>query len=107
VAHQQALLWKRKQKRVPVLVKEPNWTERLYGSEDDGPTTAMTVDEHAKLHRLLGQLPATQSDVLRLRLFEGLKFVEVAQRLGCPLNTALSRMRDGLERLRMLWETTS
>ena len=107
VAHQQAMLWKRKQKRVPLLVKEPNWTERLQGAEDDGATTAMTMDEHAKLHRLLGELPAMQRDVLRLRLFEGLKFAEVARRLGCPLNTALSRMRNGLERLRILWETNS
>jgi RNA polymerase sigma-70 factor, ECF subfamily len=107
VAHQQAMLWKRKQKRVPVLVKEPDWTQQLHGSEDDGPTTAMALDDHAKLHRLLGQLPSMQRDVLQLRLFEGLKFVEVAQRLGCPLNTALSRMRDGLERLRTLWETST
>ncbi len=107
VAHQQALLWKRKQKRVPVLVRELNWTERLYGNEDDGPTVAMSNDENAKLHRLMAHLPKMQRDVLQLRLFDGLKFVEVAQRLGCPLNTALSRMRDGLERLRTLWETTS
>jgi RNA polymerase sigma-70 factor, ECF subfamily len=107
VAHQQAMLWKRKQKRLPVLVKEPDWTQQLHGSEDDGPTVAMALDEQAKLHRLIGQLPDAQRHVLRLRLFEGLKFVDVARRLGCPLNTALSRMRDGLERLRTLWETST
>jgi RNA polymerase sigma-70 factor (ECF subfamily) len=37
-------------------------------------------------------------------VFEGKTFREVAAALGCPLNTALSRMHEGLKRLRVLWE---
>jgi RNA polymerase sigma-70 factor (ECF subfamily) len=37
-------------------------------------------------------------------VFDGLKFREVAERLGCPLNTALARMHDGIRTLRRLWE---
>jgi RNA polymerase sigma-70 factor (ECF subfamily) len=37
-------------------------------------------------------------------MFEGKKFREVAASLGCPLNTALARMHEGLKKLRQLWE---
>ena len=56
------------------------------------------------LFRSLAELPAPQQAVIRLRLFEGLRFREVADRLGCPLNTALARMHDGLRTFRTLWE---
>ena len=36
--------------------------------------------------------------------YDGLKFREVAERVGCPLNTALARMHDGMKKLRDLWE---
>ena len=35
---------------------------------------------------------------------EGKRFREIAASLGCPLNTALARMHEGLKRLRLLWE---
>lgn len=103
VAHQQALLFRRKGKRVPAAVSGEGLLT-LVGSDADPAAIADARDTAAAVRGLLALLPAQQQDVIRLRLFDGLKFREVAERLGCPLNTALARMHDGLNRLRTLWE---
>ena len=51
------------------------------------------------------RLPAPQREVIRQRVFEGKRFHEIAAALGCPLNTALARMHEGLKRLRNLWRS--
>jgi len=51
---------------------------------------------------LLGQLPPEQREVLHMRLGEDLSFREIAERLGVPRGTALTRMRLALEKLRRL-----
>ncbi len=48
----------------------------------------------------LGQLPAEQRAVVHLRLWEGLTFEQIAELLGIPLNTAASRYRYGIDKLR-------
>jgi RNA polymerase sigma-70 factor (ECF subfamily) len=53
---------------------------------------------------LVKLLPAPQRAVIMARVVEGKKFREVADSLGCPLNTALARMHEGLKKLRQLWE---
>lgn len=103
VAQQQAALLKRKEKRVPSRIDLPG----LLGlpSRSDEPATVYSRGADAKMvMSLLAELPDAQQAVIRLRLFDGLRFREVAERLGCPLNTALARMHDGLKRLRLLWE---
>jgi RNA polymerase sigma-70 factor (ECF subfamily) len=42
--------------------------------------------------------------VLLLRYYSDLKFVEIAELLGCPLNTALGRMHKAMIRLRQSME---
>lgn len=59
-------------------------------------------EETAKLQRMVEQLPPQYRQVLLLRFYSGLKFVEIARLLGCPLNTALGRMHKALGRLREL-----
>jgi RNA polymerase sigma-70 factor (ECF subfamily) len=48
----------------------------------------------------LGELPADQRAVVHLKLWEGLTFDEIAAALGIPPNTAASRYRYGLDKLR-------
>ncbi|MGO8928411.1 MAG: RNA polymerase sigma factor [Limisphaerales bacterium] len=48
----------------------------------------------------LGELPAEQRAVVHLKLWEGLTFEQIADLLGIPLNTAASRYRYGLDKLR-------
>ena len=48
----------------------------------------------------LGEIPAEQRAVVHLKLWEGLTFEQIAELLGIPLNTAASRYRYGLDKLR-------
>ena len=48
----------------------------------------------------LAELPAEQRAVVHLKLWEGLTFEEIANTLEIPPNTAASRYRYGLDKLR-------
>lgn len=48
----------------------------------------------------LGELPAEQRAVAHLKLWEGLTFEQIAEALNIPPNTAASRYRYGLDKLR-------
>jgi RNA polymerase sigma-70 factor (ECF subfamily) len=52
------------------------------------------------LSAALGEIPADQRAVVHLKLWEGLTFEQIAELLGIPLNTAASRYRYGLDKLR-------
>ena len=61
------------------------------------------VDEQSfrlAVHDALGELPLEQRAVVHLKLWEGLTFEAIAEALGLPLNTAASRYRYGLDKLR-------
>jgi RNA polymerase sigma-70 factor (ECF subfamily) len=76
--------------------------ERLAGEERRGPAADELVlerDLRAALRRTLATLPPAQQDVVRLRHVEGLRFREIAARLGRPLGTVLTQMRAALERM--------
>jgi RNA polymerase sigma-70 factor (ECF subfamily) len=53
-----------------------------------------------KLAEALGELPADQRAVVHLKLWEKLTFEAIAQTLEIPPNTAASRYRYGLDKLR-------
>jgi RNA polymerase sigma-70 factor, ECF subfamily len=75
--------------------------------EEDGPE-AQVVAEAARSWRgklvseLLGTLPAEQREAVRLAYYDGLTYVQVANRLGIPEGTAKYRLRAALVKLRML-----
>jgi len=62
----------------------------------------------AELSVALAELPAEQRAVMHLKLWEGLTFEQIAATLEIPPNTAASRYRYGLDklrnRLRLLYE---
>lgn len=55
-----------------------------------------------ELSRALGELPAEQRAVVHLKLWGGLTFEAIAETLDIPPNTAASRFRYGIEKLRDL-----
>ena len=64
---------------------------------------AAEPDERAfrdSLAAALAELPADQRAVVHLKLWEGLTFEQIAELLGIPPNTAASRYRYGLDKLR-------
>ena len=50
----------------------------------------------------LNELPAEQRTVAQLKLWDGLTFDEIARAQGIPLNTAASRYRYAIDKLRAL-----
>jgi RNA polymerase sigma-70 factor (ECF subfamily) len=52
------------------------------------------------LSAALGELPPDQRAVIHLKLWGGLTFEAIAEALDLPLNTAASRYRYGLDKLR-------
>jgi RNA polymerase sigma-70 factor (ECF subfamily) len=101
VAYHQAMLARRRHKKPAAAL------EKVAGGVSDpepGPVLqAETREDAVRLRRLLEQLPEGQREVIRQRVYEGKRFREIAATLGCPLNTALARMHEGLKRLRLLW----
>jgi RNA polymerase sigma-70 factor (ECF subfamily) len=50
----------------------------------------------------LRDLPETQQQVVRMRVYEEKSFAQIARELGIPLGTALGRMRSALTKLRQI-----
>jgi len=54
--------------------------------------------------RALGELPDEQREVIILKVFQDLSFKEIAAVFGLPVNTAASRYRYAIEKLRSAME---
>ena len=57
---------------------------------------------HADLSILIDELPQTQKEVLRMRLFQEMSFKDIGEQTGVSINTALGRMRYAILNLRKL-----
>jgi RNA polymerase sigma-70 factor (ECF subfamily) len=102
VAYHQAMLDRRRRKVRRAVAEEADGV-----LPDRGPGPSLLAEHHdeaRRLRELLEQLPPPQREVIRQRVYEGKRFREIAADMGCPLNTALARMHEGLKRLRLLWE---
>lgn len=56
------------------------------------------------LARLLQQLPSEQRQLIELAFYQGYTHSELAENLQLPLGTVKTRLRTGLQKLRVLWE---
>jgi RNA polymerase sigma-70 factor, ECF subfamily len=75
--------------------------------EEEAPQAGHHIEsseQQEKLLRAIEQLPENQRQVLMLRFYSEMKFTEIAQMLGCPLNTALGRMHKAIVKLKELME---
>jgi RNA polymerase sigma-70 factor, ECF subfamily len=76
-------------------------------SEEQSPHAGHRMEGNeaeSKLREAIAKLPEAQRQVLMLRYYSGLKFVEIADMLGCPLNTALGRMHKAMTKLKELMD---
>ncbi|MCB0116260.1 MAG: sigma-70 family RNA polymerase sigma factor [Caldilineaceae bacterium] len=69
----------------PAHVSDPNW------------------ENGHLLRTLLEQIPTEQKEVLELVYYQGLTHSELAEHLKLPLGTVKTRVRLGMEKLRVLW----
>ncbi len=63
-----------------------------------------TLEDRMVLQQALAQLSVNQREIIILRIYEELKFHEIAAILGCNLSTVKSRFRLGLKSLRKIME---
>lgn len=91
-------IWRRKPEET---LSHEGWRDKEPWSDSGDPVqTAVQSEATRQLHAALAQLTPIQQRVLLLRYYGQLTFEQIAQTLGCPLNTALSHCRRGLEVLR-------
>lgn len=77
-------------------------------TEQEAPQAGSRLEGTEQQQRLLeaiDTLPENQKQVLLMRYYGGLKFVEIAKTLGCPLNTALGRMHKAMLKLKQMMES--
>ena len=72
---------------------------------DSVEAEAITHAEHDQVRSALGELSATQREAIELAYYDGLTYRQVAERLGAPVGTVKTRMRDGLAKLRTILGT--
>jgi RNA polymerase sigma-70 factor (ECF subfamily) len=71
-----------------------------FASGDDPSEGVERREQREAVSRALSRIPSEQREVLILKEFEGLRFREIADILGCPESTVKSRMYYGLSGLR-------
>jgi len=69
-------------------------------TETATPEDLVSLDESIRgVRKLIDELPADQQAVLRKRIYEDKTFKVIAEELGAPLGTVLTRMRSALAKL--------
>lgn len=103
IARNQAALTANRRQRVADRERamEPLVLAEMHTADDEGSALEQ-AERAAEIRRAVAELPAAEREVVELRLDEDLKFREIAERTGAPLNTVLGRMRNAVRRLREL-----
>jgi RNA polymerase sigma-70 factor (ECF subfamily) len=97
---------KSRRSRREINLDETTWHEVEPAAGADSPLDELhTAEKNQELAAALDQLSLNQRRVLLLRYFGDLSFEQIAAELNCPLGTALSHCRRGLQALRKLLTT--
>ena len=84
-----------------VQVGDEQWKQVEPASRGAEPDNALLQHESVEqLQAALERLSPAQRRVLLLRYYSDMSFAEIASVMGCPLGTALSHCRRGLQMLR-------
>jgi RNA polymerase sigma-70 factor (ECF subfamily) len=70
----------------------------LFNAQNDPQRAALARD----LEKAMADLPVEQREVVALKVYEGMSFAEIASLVGVPANTAASRYRYAMEKLRKI-----
>jgi len=96
----------RRKKRWGRLMAVPSSTDDVLldkATSSDDPAETVSRDERRRaVSSALNQISPEQREVLILKEYEGMKFREIAEILGCPESTVKSRMYHGLTSLKTI-----
>lgn len=72
--------------------------------------TTLVYDDTSELQRtlisVLQELPGEYRDAIQLAYFKGMTHAEIATHLKRPLGTVKSHIRQGMEKLRLIWHSS-
>ncbi len=98
VAYSEAMQYKRRHSLETRHERGVAWFQQ--GLSPEARDQLITEEEIAQVHQALGMLPEDLRTIVHMRIEQGLKFREIAERLGQPLGTVLKKMSRALEKLR-------
>lgn len=98
VAYNEAIVVKRKQ-AVQARANEELAARGLPGSLSP-ETPLVRLETVHRVRVAVDQLPIEQQQVVRMRMYDDKKFVDIAAELGVPLGTVLTRMQLALKKLK-------
>jgi RNA polymerase sigma-70 factor (ECF subfamily) len=93
----------RRRRRWGLLLSEQREVDDRLPASPTAPDPARDAERSdlaRAVRRAMRSIPAEQREVLILKEYEGMKFREIAEILGCPESTVKSRMYYGLNGLR-------
>jgi RNA polymerase sigma factor (sigma-70 family) len=97
---------KSRRSRREINLDEATWHEVEPAADSDSPLDDLhTAETNQELTAALDQLSLNQRRVLLMRYFSDLTFEQIAAELNCPLGTALSHCRRGLQAMRKMLTT--
>ncbi len=96
LAHHHAIDWLRRHRVRRQAEEASHAPVEMFAAQDDPDQAELAK----RLTHALALLPLEQRSVAQLKLWDGLTFEEIAEVQGIPLNTAASRYRYALEKLR-------
>lgn len=97
VAYNEAMLLRRRQEVDQRATRKVAWQINLESAAVDSGLLQQEVVE--RVRRGLETLPSDQRTVVRLRIYEDKTFSQIAEELGIPLGTVVTRMRAALQKL--------
>ena len=107
IAHNLIMDHYRKIKRLPKhesKIENFDVLDRLVEQNSSIEESMIETQIHADLSLLIEELPDSQKEVLRMRLFQDMSFKEIGDQTGVSINTALGRMRYAVINLRKMIE---
>ena len=107
IAHNLIMDHYRKYKRLPKhesKIENFDVMHRLAEQNSSIEESMIETQIHADLSLLIKELPDSQKEVLRMRLFQDMSFKDIGDQTGVSINTALGRMRYAVINLRKMIE---
>lgn len=100
------LNWRRNRRTERLRLDEAGpWLEALATAGTVPPDRQVHQDDaRRRVARALSQLGDEEREALVLKEFEGLKYREIAERMGCPIGTVMSRLYSARQRLARVLE---
>jgi RNA polymerase sigma-70 factor (ECF subfamily) len=79
--------------------QEAQWSPEI-DTELEAPVTVAARELRITVRALVGRLTPEQREVVLLKIYDGFKFEEIAEILGCPASTVKSRLYAAFDQLR-------